>query len=165
MVNDHGPCFLNGRPFLFQKWNWDFQPTKEIIKDIPLWIKFPNFFLCCWNEGGISKVASSIGVPLTIDSLIAAKAYISFARVCVHISPNSSLPDSIPINLNEIKFEFEQPVVYDWKLKSCSKCNMFSHKDQTCLLNPNKPPLNRGRDHSRPPKQLPLQPLTTHFYF
>lgn len=28
-VWDNGPCFLNGRPFLFQKWKYDFRPSKD----------------------------------------------------------------------------------------------------------------------------------------
>lgn len=106
-----------------------------MVKKILLWIKFP-IFLCCWNEVGISKVASMIGVPLDIDSLTATKTHISFSQVCIKIILETNLPNPIPINLNGLKFD--QVVVYDWKHMACSKCNAFSHEDRTCPLNSNK---------------------------
>lgn len=148
MVWDGGPCFLNGRPFVFQKWSWDFRPSKEAITEIPIWIKLRNFPLCCWNETGLSKVASWVGVPLAVDSLTAAKARITFARICVQISTSSKLPDSVPINLNGKKFI--QPIIYDWKPTVCSSCNSFSHDTQKCPQNTHIP--SRGRSRSKAPK-------------
>lgn len=107
MINDHCPYFLNERPFLFHKWSQDFGPAKEIVKEILLWIKFSKFLFCCWNEVGISKA-------LIVDSLTVAKTHITFVRVCVQITHETILPNSIPINLNSLKFE--QAIVYDWKL-------------------------------------------------
>lgn len=134
MINDHGPCFLNARPFRFQKWSYDFIPSKEDVRKIPLWVKFLNFPLCCWNEVGISKVASRIGVPLEVDSLTMAKAYISFARVYVQVTSDSTLSDSILINLNINKFD--QAIIYGWKPSVCSNYKTFSHDDRSCPLNP-----------------------------
>lgn len=66
LVNDHEPCFLNGRSFLFQKWSWNFKPTKEDVREIPLWINLSNFPLCYWNESRICKAASRILCWLSI---------------------------------------------------------------------------------------------------
>lgn len=147
-VWNSGHCFLNGRPFIFKKWSKDFRPVKEEFSEIPIWVKFPNFPLCCWNELGISKVASKIGVPLAVDSLTAAKSRISFARVCVQVSPSSSFPDFITLDLDGM--EFQQPVIYDWKPVVCKTCNTFSHNFTHCPLNP-IPSTNRGRSRSRGP--------------
>lgn len=46
-VWDNGPCFLNEKPIFFQKWKWDFRPTKANFIEIPLWIKLSNFPLYC----------------------------------------------------------------------------------------------------------------------
>lgn len=132
IVKDHGLCFFNGRPFLFQKWNCNFRPSKSEVKDIPLWIKMPNFPLCCWNVVGISKVASRVGIPLTVDALTTSKSIISFARVCVQITPQFILSESILIDLN--MFKFEQKIVYDWNVSSCFKCQTFSHDDKILLI-------------------------------
>lgn len=149
-VWDNGPCFLNGKSFLFQKWQCDFRPTKANFSEISLWIKLPNFPLCCWNPAGISKVASRVGIPLAVDSLTASKARLTFARVCVQVNTSSPLPDTIPINLNGL--EFDQEVLYDWKPSFCNSCSSFSHDDNSYPKNAGnviKPPNPRNRSRSR----------------
>lgn len=69
MVFYHSSSFINGRPFIFQKYTWNFRSTKSNLSKISLWVKFPNPPLCCWNESGFSKVASKIKVPLVVDNL------------------------------------------------------------------------------------------------
>lgn len=121
--------------------------TKGDVKDIPLWIKLPNLLLCSWNEAGISKVTSCVGLLLVVDNLTASKERITFTIVCVQVSSNSPLPDSIPLNLSGIKFQ--QEVSYDWKSKACKACHTFSYEDRNCPLNPLKHPIACGRSHNR----------------
>lgn len=99
-VWDHGPWFLNGKPFIFQKWNWDFRPTKVNFNIITLWIKMPNFSLCCWNEHEISKVSRKVGIPITVENLTASKSCLTFAPVRVQVSADYVLLDSVSLNLN-----------------------------------------------------------------
>lgn len=49
---------------------------------------------------GFSKVASKIGVPLTIDALITAKSRITFARICIQVTPSFPIFYFIFLNLN-----------------------------------------------------------------
>lgn len=100
LVWNTGMCFLNGKPFIFKKWSHDFRPVKENFKEISLWIKFPNLHLCCWHKKGFSKIASKVGIPLAVDALTASKSCIAFARMCVQISPSSTLPEEITFKLN-----------------------------------------------------------------
>lgn len=69
--------------------------------EITIWIKFPNLSLCCWSDSGFFKIASKVGILLDVDSLTTNKSRITFARVCVQISPSSSLPDEISLNLGD----------------------------------------------------------------
>lgn len=148
MLWDHGQNFLNGHPFVFKKWSWDFVLSKENVFEILLWIKLLNFPLCLWNATGFSKVANKVGVPLAIDNLTTTKAHITFAWICVQINPSSLLLDSIPINLNGKKIQ--QPLLYDWKLIAC-------HNNSTCLLNSFMLVVSRGLSYSHQTRR-PLPP-------
>lgn len=75
------PYFLNGKPFIFKKWNRDFHPNKENFVEILIWLKFPNLSLCYYNEKDFSKITRKIGIPLAIDSLIANNSHITFAQI------------------------------------------------------------------------------------
>lgn len=127
----------------------DFRPTKANFSDISLWIKLPNFLLCCWNETRISKVASRVGISLAIDNLTTFKSRLTFARVCVKVSSKSKLLDSVSINLN--RMHFEQEILYDGKPEFYKNCSSFSHEDNTCPNNPSIPLSSRIRSRSRPP--------------
>lgn len=89
---------------------------------------------------------------MAVDNLTAAKARITFARVCVQINTLSPFPDTIPINLNEKKFE--QEIVYNWKPSVCSLCNTFSHDRRSCPQNPPPQPNLRRRSRSRVPQSV-----------
>lgn len=99
------------------------------------------------------------GIALLVFSLLltgftSTKSCITFACIWVQINPLSILQNSIAINLNGIKFQ--QQIVYDWKPKSCHRCESFSYKNSSCHLHPSKIPIIRGRMYSKqscgPPK-------------
>lgn len=70
--------------------------------DLSLWVKFPNLSFYCRNDKSFSKIANKIGILLAMDSLMASKSRIMFARFSIQISPSSPLPNSISMNLNGI---------------------------------------------------------------
>lgn len=136
MVWNCGPYYLNDKPFILKKWSKDFHPIKKNFVEIPIWVKFPNLPLCCWNDTSFSKIASKVGIPLTVDSLMANKSCITFARVCVQISPSSLLPNEVSLNLDGTIWK--QGVVYDWKPSACLNCNTFCHDHNNYPLKPQK---------------------------
>ncbi|KAI0501396.1 hypothetical protein KFK09_016341 [Dendrobium nobile] len=111
---------------------------------------------------GISTIASYIGNPLSVDSLTAKRARLTYARVCVSITKESTLPDEIPINIEGEDIMLK--VIYDWKPSRCEGCGSLVHSYAACKLNPNPVPVvlpppkpkNRGRSLSRNPRsQIP----------
>lgn len=141
---------------IFKKWSRDFRPVKEHFEEIPLWIKLSNLPLCCWHKKGFSKISSKFGVSLAIDFLTASKSCITFARICVQLSPSATLPDEISLNLNSScnlnSSSWKQQISYDWKPKPYSACCTFSHEPSSCPKNPRDTFPNRGHSRSRPPR-------------
>ncbi|PKU75538.1 hypothetical protein MA16_Dca011314 [Dendrobium catenatum] len=165
MVWSGGPWFLLGRPFILQRWNPKFQPTRDESASIPLWIKVLNLPLALWTPTGISKIASFIGEPLYVDNLTAKRTRLTFARICVKVDKNSELPEVIPMEIDGV--DLNLTVVYDWKPTKCDGCGSLVHSFALCPKNPDpKPtlppkPVFRGRSKSRNPSKLPRPPSHT----
>ncbi|GMQ03516.1 hypothetical protein CsSME_00049289 [Camellia sinensis var. sinensis] len=100
-VIDGGPWYIGGDLLILKKWHRMMKLTKEDQGTIPVWIKFYNVPMEFWNSEGISRIASTIGVPLFMDHLTAFGKRISFARVCVEIKANSNLPEDFFIKCAE----------------------------------------------------------------
>ncbi|KAL0913533.1 hypothetical protein M5K25_016998 [Dendrobium thyrsiflorum] len=103
-----------------------------------------------WSKG-ISKIASKIGIPIAVDSLTAAKTRLTYARVCIQVLVTSTLPDSVPISIEDEVFHLK--IHYEWKPSTCSTCNSLAHPSSLCPSNPQnlqvRPPPPRGRSTSR----------------
>ncbi|KAI0504298.1 hypothetical protein KFK09_015250 [Dendrobium nobile] len=158
MVFSGGPWFLLGKPFVLQKWNPKFKPKRDESGLIPIWIKILDLPLALWTPSGISKIASYIGIPISVDSLTARRTRLTFARVCVQISKNSPLPEIIPLDMDGEDLNLQ--VVYDWKPSPCEGCGSLFHPFALCSSNPNPKPtlpprVIRGRSKSRKPTPRP----------
>ncbi|XP_028552506.1 uncharacterized protein LOC114580134 [Dendrobium catenatum] len=149
-----GPWFLLGKPFILQRWSPKFKPKRDEAAPIPLWIKIVDFPLALWTPTGISRIASYIGVPISVDALTANRTRLTFARVCVQITKDSILHEEIPIEIDGEDLILS--VIYDWKPDRCEGCGSLIHPFSLCPKNPNpqpflppQPPKNRGRSTSR----------------
>ncbi|PKU69120.1 RNA exonuclease 1 [Dendrobium catenatum] len=149
-----GPWFILGKPFILQRWSPKFKPKRDEATPIPIWIKIVDFPLALWTPIGVSRIASYIGIPISVDSLTASRTRLTFARVCVLISKESALPDEIPLEIDGEDMTLK--VLYDWKPDKCEGCGSLIHPFSLCPKNPNpqpmllpKPQKARGRSSSR----------------
>ncbi|XP_020695253.1 uncharacterized protein LOC110108800 [Dendrobium catenatum] len=155
-----GPWFLLGKPFILQRWSPKFQPVRDESASILLWIKIINLPLALWSPTGISRIASYVGIPISVDSLTANGTRLTFARVCVQINKNSPLHDVISIEIDGDDMDLK--VVYDWKPTPCEGCGSLFHPFSLCSSNRNpKPSISivhrpRGRSMSRHPNSKNL---------
>ncbi|KAK1297666.1 hypothetical protein QJS10_CPB15g01195 [Acorus calamus] len=90
-----GPWLMAGRPIVLRRWSRGMRLEIERLETIPVWIRFPALPLHMWGTRLISKLASAIGKPLYMDSATAGRSHIAFARVCVEISAQLELLDTI----------------------------------------------------------------------
>ncbi|XP_077226474.1 uncharacterized protein LOC143888948 [Tasmannia lanceolata] len=123
-----------GRPLILQKWSPECSLEKRKLSSIPIWIRFPELHLKFWTPSGLGKLASTIGHPLFMDSITAEGTHLNFARVCVEVTPEDELLDSIEIETPS--GTFFQVVEYNWKPKACITCRDFSHSADRCPLIP-----------------------------
>ncbi|XP_021848896.2 uncharacterized protein [Spinacia oleracea] len=113
-----GPYSLYGKPIIIKPWTVDFNFYEEVLKVIPLWVKFPNLPLNCWRSEALSRISSLLGVPLFEDECTTRQDRVSFARVLIEMDITTPLPDHVWIEDSSGRI-FKQDVRYDWKPANC----------------------------------------------
>ncbi|XP_020242621.1 uncharacterized protein LOC109820840 [Asparagus officinalis] len=104
-----------------------------------MWVQFPSLRLNLWTPIGISKIASIIGNPITTDKLTATRQRLSYARVLleVELPLKEALPDIIEIQGPDGKI-YNQKVIYEFKPRWCSWCNVVGHETVNCRRHTSK---------------------------
>ncbi|KAL0927369.1 hypothetical protein M5K25_001533 [Dendrobium thyrsiflorum] len=154
MALSGGVWFFLGKPFVVQKWVPNFKPKREEFSSIPIWLKILDLPLPCWTPEGISRIASKIGVPLTVDNLTAEKTRLTYARVCVQVTKECTYPESIQISI--LGEPFTLNIQYEWRPTPCEHCASIVHPPEICPsrpqnTTPNTQAFSRGRSTSRKP--------------
>lgn len=92
-----GPHLLFVKPMIMKKWSPNFDFHKEILKVIPIWVKLPNLPLNCWSGNFLSRIGSSIGVPINADECTTKILRVSFSRILVEIDVTKEIVYEIQI--------------------------------------------------------------------
>ena len=122
-----GPHLFYGRVMIVKQWTADFSFHQEILKVVPVWVKWPNLPLNCWSTYSLSRLGSLLGVPIYADECTTKQLRISFARILIEMDVTREIPE-------EIQFEdpngacFKQKVTYDLLPPFCKKCQMIGHQ-------------------------------------
>ncbi|XP_060203006.1 uncharacterized protein LOC132631446 [Lycium barbarum] len=170
-----GPQLLNNRPLVIKPWSVKFDFAKEVLKIIPLWVKFPNLPLNYWSMDSLSRISSGLGNPLYVDECTTQMERISYARVLIELDIIRPRPNSVKVADPHGK-EFDQAVAYDWKSIYCGTCCQLGHDcskaqnqvgDTTCRVQERQPRAvhDGGQDKRqtkatakpRPPENLKAQ--------
>lgn len=53
-----GPYFYANAPIITKAWEPNFKLNDEVLKVVPLWVKFPNLPLNCWGADTLSRIAN-----------------------------------------------------------------------------------------------------------
>ena len=105
---------------------------KSDFKSIPIWVKFPNLNFRFRSKSAWSKISSLIGKSPLHGSFHSYWTQIAFARICIELNVDSTLPDEVFITYNN-KTVMKR-VEHAWRPSSYTKCSKFSHNDDTCPL-------------------------------
>ncbi|KAL0455508.1 UNVERIFIED_CONTAM: hypothetical protein Slati_0890000 [Sesamum latifolium] len=142
---DGGPWLFQGHPLVLQQWEIGLALRKDYTQ-VPVWIKLCHLPVEFWTEDGLSTVASGVGKPLYPDSITKACTRLDFARVCVMLDYDSTLPKHIVV-VTPMVDGSEAPcrvdIEYEWIPAKCVTCCALGHSTSTCpaTKKPTKPPV------------------------
>lgn len=124
-VLEGGPWFFSKKYIVLKTWRRMMTPIKEPPSTIPAWVKLHKLPPECWTEDGLSRIASTIGIPIHVDKATARRSRLGFARICIEIEAGVELPDEIQVTVEgDSAFVY---VEYQWLPPICPVCKVFGH--------------------------------------
>ena len=104
LVMESGPWHLAGSPFIFHAWQPGMDMLNIELTSIPIWVKFYNILLEYWTNMSLGHIASVVGNPLHLDSLIDNQSKLSFARICIEVGVDCEFPKSVLLDMGNDKY-------------------------------------------------------------
>ncbi|KAJ9541740.1 hypothetical protein OSB04_028246 [Centaurea solstitialis] len=114
------------------------RPTHDVC---PLWVKFHNIPLVLFNQEGISRIATALGVPRRMDACTSSMCdnrwgRPRFARVLIDVWATGELKKELEVITPHLKDggcdKIKIGVEYVWEPNQCSHCCVFGHKLSSC---------------------------------
>ncbi|KAL0309303.1 UNVERIFIED_CONTAM: hypothetical protein Sradi_5872600 [Sesamum radiatum] len=133
-IIEEGPWLFQGQPIVLQCWEQGMSLRRQ--KHIPVWVHLKHLPMEYWTDDGLGTVTSGVGIPLYTDKITKNCSRIDYARVCVMLDYNSTLPKHL-IVMNPLMQEgHEVPVKidieYEWLPQRCKTCCSLGHTARTC---------------------------------
>ncbi|WOK94310.1 hypothetical protein Cni_G03012 [Canna indica] len=129
-VYAEGPWFLRGQALSLIQWRENFQPMKEEISVVPVWIQMPGLPLEFMNQEILLQLAAVIGRPVKIDEYTKACDRGKFARICIQMNLKKPIEQGFWVETKGYKFF--QTVAYENLLNICYCCGRIGHKEEVC---------------------------------
>ncbi|KAL0413833.1 UNVERIFIED_CONTAM: hypothetical protein Sradi_1585000 [Sesamum radiatum] len=134
---------------------------KHGYTQVPIWVKLKHIPVVLWTTDGLSTIVSGIGRLLYTDPITKAGTRLDFARVCVMVDFNATLPKYIVMMFsgedgNEQPYRVD--VEYEWISSKCLTCRSLGHTTAGCpsTKKPAKPPV--AVYVPKPPSRIPKEP-------
>ncbi|KAL0305370.1 UNVERIFIED_CONTAM: hypothetical protein Scaly_2987600 [Sesamum calycinum] len=132
-----------GQPIVLQVWEQGMSLRRQKHTQIPVWIRLKHLPMEYWTEDGLSTVASGVGTPLYTDGITRECSRLDFARVCVMLDYNSTLPKHLILISPFLRDGKEDPrrvdIEYEWLPLRCKNCCSLGHIASSCPDNIKKP--------------------------
>ncbi|KAL0339894.1 UNVERIFIED_CONTAM: hypothetical protein Sradi_4506200 [Sesamum radiatum] len=135
-IIEEGPWLFQRQPIVLQCWEQGMSLRRQKHTQIPVWIRLKHLPLEFWTDDGLGTVSSGVGIPLYTDKITKNCSRIDYARICVMLDCNSTLPKHL-IVMNPLMQEgHEVPVKidieYEWLPQRCKTCCSLGHTARTC---------------------------------
>ncbi|GAA0172711.1 hypothetical protein LIER_26482 [Lithospermum erythrorhizon] len=101
------------------------------IEKLPVWVRFLGLSLEHYDLKELGLIANTIGKPFYPDTPTMEMTRISYARVCVEINAEATLPKKVKL-VDEMGKEVFQEVEYEWLPFKCRNCGLLGHKVGSC---------------------------------
>ncbi|GKD44488.1 ATPase, F1/V1/A1 complex, alpha/beta subunit [Tanacetum coccineum] len=107
------------------------------------WVKIHNVPVVAFSETGLSLITTQLGRPIRLDACTSDMCLNpwgrnSYARVLVELFSECVVMESIvvaiPLPKGEGHYLETLDVEYEWWPPQCSKCKVFDHEDDYCLI-------------------------------
>ncbi|XP_024195606.1 uncharacterized protein LOC112198713 [Rosa chinensis] len=121
-----GPWILAGQTLIVRKWRPDFDPMKEFIGKMALWVRIFGLPVKFFKDFTVAKIGKILGDVVKVDKLTVGQARGQFARVCIEVDLSKPLRPFVEVE--SIAYQ----VVYEGISLICFECGCFGHAKDKC---------------------------------
>ncbi|WOL08081.1 hypothetical protein Cni_G16833 [Canna indica] len=139
-----GRWFLRGQALSLIPWKNCFQPMKETISVVPVWIQMPGLPVEFMHVEILPQIAAVIGKPVKMDEYTMARVRGKFARVCVLLDITKPIQQGVWIDTE--KGNFFQTIAYENLPVLCFKCRKVGHKEDGCVVSRQEEENRKNKD-------------------
>ncbi|KAJ7962302.1 Zinc ion binding nucleic acid binding protein [Quillaja saponaria] len=125
----NGPWIIVGHYLTMRRWKPEFQPNKERIKHIAVWIQFPELPIEYFQSDFLFEAGGQIGKILKVDKATQDSERGKFARICIEIELDKPLIPKIKIGKKWRRIEYKGYHMI------CFHCGVFGHSKEHCPTN------------------------------
>lgn len=133
-VLSRGTWYIGKRPMVVTCWGK--KPGADTINAIPMCIKLSNVPDSYWTADGLSRLASTVGRPLSADSLTAKLELLPFARMQVLNKLGDPMPTEVQATVldptTEEKMVTNVLISYPFRPMFCTGCSSLGHTTGAC---------------------------------
>ncbi|KAJ8421325.1 hypothetical protein Cgig2_020387 [Carnegiea gigantea] len=94
-VEKRGIYYFDAKLFLVKGWNPKMDLHNENLKSLPIWVQLSKLDIRFWGSGSISKLGSSLGIPLKTDKYTKERTMLKYTRLVIDIPLDGPFPDYI----------------------------------------------------------------------
>ncbi|KAE8681719.1 hypothetical protein F3Y22_tig00111310pilonHSYRG00062 [Hibiscus syriacus] len=100
-VLENGPWHVLNKPLILRKWEPNLQKLNFDLSSLPIWDHLHNVPLELYSRLGLSYIGSAIGIPLSMDTVTAAKTHLEYAKLCIEIGANDTISKYVEVELKD----------------------------------------------------------------
>ncbi|KAJ8422267.1 LOW QUALITY PROTEIN: hypothetical protein Cgig2_000655 [Carnegiea gigantea] len=126
-----GVFYFDSKPLIVKGWNPEMDMHTDDINSLPIWVQLPALDIKYWGAESLSKIGSTIGIPLKTNRYTKDRTMLKYARLLINVSLDSPFLNFIEF-LNDHDVLIRQQVVYEWKPVKCSHCHMTLSYHKGC---------------------------------
>ena len=127
LIFRNDPYFMGTQGLYLNKWTPDFDPSVDLPKEVPVWVKLPNLPVHCWDFESLQRIGNGIGH--FIDKADNKGQY-TCARICVEVDLEAGLPEAIKIKVGS--WTHYQKLDYEHLPFKCRNCQEHGHFQRYC---------------------------------
>ena len=96
LVFRSGMYFMGSQGLYLNRWTLDFDPTVDVTKEVPVWVRLPNLPVHFWNLHSLQNIGNILTRFIDIAD---NKGQYTCTRICVEVDLEAGLPEAVKLTI------------------------------------------------------------------
>ena len=130
IIFESGPYFFNSAGLFLRLRKERFNPKKENITIVPVWMRMYSFPTKYWSEEIITDIGNILGNFVKVLEQTRQRRYTSYAPICIYLDISKDLPNGIDLTWEDE--DWFQAIDYEQIPFKCRRCHEHGNLFRDC---------------------------------